>query len=235
MISVCIASYNGRRFIKEQLESILPQLSFEDEVIISDDGSRDDTLEIVQSFKDNRIVIIKNVGQHGFVGNFENALKNVHGDYVFFSDQDDIWESNKVRKSLNYLQSFDLIVHDALLVDEKGASLGKTYFECLHHHKSFWMNLWKNRFLGCCMAMKRNVIDYSLPFPKNTQGHDYWIGMLALTKFKVGFVNDVLIHYRRHGENLSSCSEKSGNSLFYKILKKRLPLLTNIILKNLLK
>lgn len=232
MISVCIASYNGSQFIKEQLESILPQLSLEDEVIISDDGSSDGTLEIVRSLKDNRVRIIKNNGRHGFVWNFENALRNIHGDYVFFSDQDDIWEPNKVTKSLDYLQNYDLVVHDALLVDEKGTSLEKRYYECLHCYKGFWMNLWKTRFLGCCMAMTRNVIDYSLPFPKNTQGHDYWIGMLALTKFKVGFVDDVLIRYRRHGKNLSSCTEKSANSFFYKILKKRLPLLVNVIHRN---
>lgn len=233
MISVCLATYNGCKYIREQLESILPQLSEDDEIIVSDDVSSDNTVEVIQSLNDQRIVVVKNNGPHGFVKNFENVLKYIHGDFVFFSDQDDIWTPDKVKKSLNYLQKYDLIVHNALLVDANGCSLGKTYFECLHQGCGFWMNWWKNRFLGCCMVMKRNIIEYSLPFPQNTQGHDYWIGMLALAaKYKVGFVDDVLLLYRRHGNNLSPSSEKSNNSLFYKIFTKRLPLLINVLIRR---
>ena len=232
MISVCLATYNGCKYIRDQLESILPQLSEGDEIIVSDDGSCDNTVEIIQSLNDQRIVVVNNKGSHGFVKNFENALKYIHGEIVFFSDQDDIWASDKVEKSLDYLQKYDLIVHNALLVDANNCSLNQTYFECLHQGCGFWMNWWKNRFLGCCMVMKRNVIDYSLPFPKNTQGHDYWVGMLALAAgYKVGFVDDVLLHYRRHGGNLSPCSEKSNNSIYYKIIKKRIPLLINVLFR----
>ena len=129
------------------------------------------------------------------------------------------------------MKKYDLIVHDALLVDGMGRSMDKTYFDCMHKGHGFWTNLWKTRFLGCCMVMKRCVIDYSLPFPQNVQGHDFWVGMLALTKYKVAFVNDILLHYRRHGNNLSPSSEKSNNSFFYKIFVKRIPLLINVIMR----
>ena len=97
-ISVCIATYNGERYIREQLDSILSQLSLDDEVIISDDGSKDSTIEIISSYLDSRIKVFKNNGKHGYVGNFENALNHSSGDFIFLSDQDDIWELQKIEK-----------------------------------------------------------------------------------------------------------------------------------------
>ena len=94
-ISVCIATYNGGAFIKDQIYSILLQLSQNDEIIISDDGSRDSTLNILFSFNDSRIKIYKNGGKHGVVSNFENAIKHATGDYIFLCDQDDVWMPGK--------------------------------------------------------------------------------------------------------------------------------------------
>ena len=90
MISVCMASYNGAIFIKQQAVSILNQLGLEDELIISDDGSKDNTLEILASLNDSRIKIYHHSAPHGVVSNFENAIKHASGDYIFLSDQDDI-------------------------------------------------------------------------------------------------------------------------------------------------
>ena len=90
MITVCIATYNGGKYISKQIDSILNQLSDSDEVIVSDDGSKDDTLDIITAFHDKRIEVFKNDGRHGVVPNFENALSKAKGDIIFFSDQDDI-------------------------------------------------------------------------------------------------------------------------------------------------
>lgn len=108
MISVCMATYNGGRFIKEQIDSILPQLSQYDELIVSDDGSTDRTLEIIASYKDERIKVFhhQKTGNKYYptlkvcysTNNFENALKQAKGDYIFLCDQDDIWEKNKVEE-----------------------------------------------------------------------------------------------------------------------------------------
>ena len=95
MISVCIATYNGEKYLREQLDSILPQLAESDEVIVSDDGSTDGTIDLITSLNDPRIKIVSNSGRKGYVGNFENALKHTTGDYIFLSDQDDIWYPNK--------------------------------------------------------------------------------------------------------------------------------------------
>ena len=96
MNSICIATYNGEKYIKEQLNSILSQINEDDEIIISDDGSQDKTLDVIQEITDSRIVIIKNDSRrHGIIGNFQNALKHANGEYIFLSDQDDVWCKEK--------------------------------------------------------------------------------------------------------------------------------------------
>lgn len=231
MISVCLTTYNGEKFIKEQLTSILHQIGDKDEIILSDDGSKDNTLAIVNSIGDSRIKIFYNRHQHGFIGNFENALENAHGDYIFLSDQDDIWKPNKVKCVMTYLNKYDLVVHDAEIIDGKGKTLGKNYYSTMHNKSGFLANLYSTRFLGCCMAFTKKVKDKSLPIPHGVVGHDYWIGMYAKLKFKTIFIPDILISYRRHGNNVSPSSEKSKTSLFYKIFIKRLPLLWNLFLR----
>ena len=126
MISVCIATYNGEKYIFEQISSILSQLGKDDEVIISDDGSTDDTIKIIESICDNRVRLLINNGKHGFVSNFEKALMKSKGDFIFLSDQDDIWKSNKVQVVLKSLNKYDLVVHDADLIDGNGVAKSNT-------------------------------------------------------------------------------------------------------------
>lgn len=91
MISVCMPTYNGEKFIRIQLESILSQLGNDDEIVISDDSSTDKTVEITKSFNDSRIHLLENNTFHSPIYNLENALKNAKGDFIFLSDQDDEW------------------------------------------------------------------------------------------------------------------------------------------------
>mgnify|MGYP003392825684 CR=1 FL=1 len=102
MISVCIATYNGEKYIGEQIASILKQLNANDEVIISDDGSTDATLSIIKTFQDPRIRVILGPQKHSPTLNFENVLHHAQGDYIFLSDQDDVWKTNKVAKNKIY-------------------------------------------------------------------------------------------------------------------------------------
>lgn len=118
MITVCIATFNGEKYIREQLNSILFQLSLQDEVIVSDDGSTDNTISIIKSFNDKRIKIIDGVYRHSPTLNFENALKEAKGDYIFLADQDDVWKDDKVKICLKWLQHYDCIISDAEVTDE---------------------------------------------------------------------------------------------------------------------
>lgn len=234
MISVCMACYNGQKYIRQQIDSIVSQLKENDELIISDDGSKDLTCEIVLSYHDPRIKLLHNTKEHGFIGNFENALRCAKGDIIFLSDQDDVWKKDKVQKVSRQLEKYKMVVHDAELINGDGDSLGKRYYECLHSKTSFIANFWKSRWLGCCMAFRKEVLMYCLPFPSHTVAHDYWIGMMGMLKFEVKFMPDVLMYYRRHGGNASPSSEKSHETLIYKLVKKRLWLLIKIVERFLL-
>ena len=208
----------------------------DDELIVSDDGSTDETLDIIQQLHDSRIKIIHNT-KHGYVSNFENALQNAQGKYIFLSDQDDVWYDKKIEKCILLLQRYKLIVHNAKLINQYGNEIGISYFSTLHQRKSFIANLYKTRFLGCCMTFDNTILKECLPFPKRIVAHDYWIGMYALFKYpnNICFVDEELIGYRRHGNNVSSSSEKSTNSMYFKIITKRLSILICIFMRYISK
>ena len=224
MISVCVATYNGGKYIKEQISSILLQLREDDEIVISDDGSKDDTIRILESFNDERIKVYHNQGKHGVVPNFENALKHSMGDVIFFSDQDDIWDENKVEKCLVALNDADLVVHNSKVVFEDGSYPEGDFFQLRHSGSGYWKNLFKNSFVGSCMAFKKEVKDYVLPFPKHILWHDMWIGLMVEKHGHTKFINDQLLYYRRHGDNASATSEKSSFSCWFQ-MKYRLQML----------
>lgn len=231
MISVCLATYNGEAYIKEQIESILIQLSKEDELIISDDGSTDSTLKIIDAIDDERIKLIKNKKAHGINSNIENAIKNSSGDIIFLSDQDDIWLPGKIGICIDALKSYDLIIHDATVVDSNLNIITDSLFKYLNIKSGFINNILKNGFTGCCMAFHSNLKDIILPIPtKKNFYHDQWIGLIACKNYSVKFVPDRLILFRRHNSNHSSAVSKSKNnfltklsyriSLIYEILKR---------------
>lgn len=216
-VSVCMATYNGAKYIKEQLDSILCQLGDNDEIIISDDSSKDDTIAIIKAYDDKRIHLFENQSFHSPIFNFENALKYAKGDYICLSDQDDIWLPNKVNTIKEFLESCDLIVSDCKIVDANLDILHESFFQLHKSKKGFWRNWTRNSYLGCCMAFRKEVLRYVLPFPEKIAMHDIWIGLLVNLVGKVEFVNTPLVLYRRHGENASFAAEKSRYSLFYKI------------------
>lgn len=228
MISVCIATYNGEKYIKEQLLSILGQLSTDDEVVVSDDGSKDSTVSVISSLGDKRIKVFRNErGAHGVVPNFENALRQAKGDIIFLSDQDDIWREDKVEICLRQLKDYDLVVHNLQLIDSDGnvrRAADFDYFRYRNSSSGYWHNLKKNGYMGSCMAFRRSVLERSLPFPKHILWHDMWIGLIASKHGKTKFIDDKLLLYRRHGDNASPTSEKSSYTKLFQI-KYRLQML----------
>lgn len=218
-ISVCMATYNGEKYIKEQLDSILCQIVENDEVIISDDSSTDNTVEIINAFNDDRIKIYKNEKEKGYTRNFENALEKASGDIIFLSDQDDIWIEDKVKKMTEILENYDFVVSDNSIVNENLEVINKSHFEVYKTKNGFLTNLLLPRYVGACMAFKKNVLQKSLPFPNNAKlsAHDYWISLIAEMYFKSYKLDEQLLLYRRHGSNASSGGEKSKNSLSHKL------------------
>jgi len=230
-ISVCIATYNGEKYIKEQLLSILPQLSANDEVVISDDSSTDNTLKIIDQIQDERIKVFKNIQNVGYSKNFENSLRKAQGDIIFICDQDDVWMSNKVNKMTDALKNADVVVSDAEIVDDELNSVFPSHFIKHNTKQGLVINFLKTRYIGACMAFKREVLEKALPFPKNNYlcVYDYWLTLIAESFFDVKLVNEPLMKYRRHDSNASNGGQKSTNSL-YKKLSTRV-----YVLKELLK
>ena len=228
MISVCVATYNGEKFIKEQIESILCQLSSDDEIIVSDDGSTDGTIVIINCIGDKRIRIIEGPRKHSPTFNFENALKEAKGDYIFLADQDDVWKTNKVEVCMKWLQKYDCVVSDAEVTDSNLNPLYPSLYAIMQVRQGHIYNtVWKNGYTGCCMAFRRNILEASLPFPKDIPMHDIWIGNVAAYKYNVKFIPDKLILFRRHKETIS-CNGKGSKYSIWQQMKFRWSIIKNI-------
>ena len=227
-ISVAIATYNGEKYIKEQIDSILKNLNKEDEIIISDDGSTDSTRDIIKSYKDKRIKLIDGP-KKGVKQNFANAIQNTEGKFIFLSDQDDIWLDNKVEKMLETFegQNATLVVHDAQVFDnENNKILYDSFFKYRNSGAGILKNIYRNTYIGCCMAFDSKIKDKILPIPNNIEMHDQWIGILNDIYYnKSIFIDDKLIKYRRHSENVS----KMKHFTVAKMIKNRFILIRELI------
>lgn len=227
-VSVCITTFNGEEFIQNQIDSILCQLSENDELIVSDDGSTDQTCGIIASYNDNRIKLFKHQApglykqkpiNYRITRNFENALKHAGGDIIFLADQDDQWEKNKVSEILAIFreEQVNLVLHDAMVVDKEMKVQSGSYFRVIRSRPGIIHNLVKNSYLGCCMAFDRKILNRSLPFPEHLIAHDMWIGLIGEKYGKVRFLGKPLIRYRRHDLTATTSGKSSGNSILYKL------------------
>ncbi len=205
MISVAMASFNGEKNIERQISSVLENLNTDDELVISDDGSTDETLDIINGFCDRRIKVV--IGpQKGLVKNFENAVRECNGEYIFLCDQDDYWYAGKVQKVLEGFEgnNYLLIEHDARVVDGNGEIIYPSFFQYRRVRRGTLKNLVRNTYHGCLMAFDSRIKPYIIPFPESGCFHDQWIGIVADYLGEVYFQNEILMDYVRHNENMSS-------------------------------
>lgn len=229
MISVCIATHDGEKYICQQLQSILCQLNVSDEVIVSDDESTDSTVNIIRSINDTRIKIISGPEKKSATLNFENALRQAKGDYIFLADQDDVWKPDKVAVCMKWLQKYDCVVSDAEVTDSNLKVVHHSLFALLKVRQSrIYNTIWKNGYTGCCMAFSRRVLCAALPFPDNIPMHDIWIGNVAAYKYNVKFINDKLIYFRRH-EDATSCNAKGSKFTLWQKIRFRWNTIKNIV------
>jgi glycosyltransferase involved in cell wall biosynthesis len=203
-----MATCNGGKYLKKQIESIIRQLGSGDELIISDDSSSDDTGEIVSSFQDRRILFLGGNTYRSPILNFENSLKHATGDYIFLADQDDIWHESKVSTLLPLLTKFDLVVSDCVIVDENENVISPSFFHWRNSGPGLLKNILRNSYLGCCMAFRNSLLLRALPFPVRIPMHDIWLGALADLTGRVCFCNEKLVYYRRHNSNVSPTGDK---------------------------
>jgi len=225
-ISVCMAAYNGSRFIELQINSVLQQLGPDDEIIVVDDASKDNTIALLKSITDPRIKIFKNTSNLGVVKSFEKAISHSTHDIIFFCDQDDVWRFDKVQRMVDVFKSdskITMVISNAEIIDDSGKSESKLFFK--KFRSSFLSNLAVNNFLGCAIAFKKNAVTSVFPFPNNLPMHDSWVGLNHVIYGKIYYIDEPLFYYRRHDSNVTTGKRSS----IINIVKWRVSLLMNLL------
>ena len=221
-VDILLATYNGEKYLKEQIDSILEQTYSDFRLLISDDGSTDDTRKILEEYKnkDSRIQVFFQESNLGVVKNFEFLLKKVESAYYMFSDQDDIWKAEKIEKSLNKIENdnCDLVYSDLEVVDEKLNVTYESYWKLkgiynkIKKYNNF-ESLYLNNFVtGCTIISKKELIDTYLPLPNSSKYvlHDYWISLILSQNGKIDYIEEPLIKYRQHKNNKVGSKKKSN-------------------------
>jgi glycosyltransferase involved in cell wall biosynthesis len=210
-ISVCITTYNGEKYVKDQIDSIIEQLTTEDEIIVVDDFSTDNTLNIIESINDLRIKIFNNGQNKGHVYSFSRAISLANNEIIFMSDQDDIWIKGRVKLMVNMLleSGASVISSNSLFID----AVGNRIFYSVdgikkNNSNKYFRNILeifmgKTNYFGCAMALKKDICKIVLPIPSFVESHDLWIA-LASNLFRSNCHIDENTLYRRvHNSNAS--------------------------------
>jgi len=225
-----MAAYNGSRHIGEQLGSILSELGAEDEIIIVNDCSTDGTAAVIEGFHDDRIRLINSPQNMGYVRTFERALSDARGEYIFLSDQDDIWIPGRVELMLAELQSVEMVAsncrhfegpvgpfHQLRLHRRDSTKTLRNLFGVLIGYRLHW---------GCAMAFRKSMLRRVLPFPSHmSESHDQWIAMVGLAARSMQYMEEDTLLHRLHQQNLTPVGVRGLG----KILKARGVFARNIL------
>lgn len=224
-ISVALCTYNGDKFLETQLKSIIAQTKPVDEIIICDDGSTDETINIIAEFKNKyptTISLYKNDVPLRVIKNFEKAISLCNGDIIFLSDQDDIWKNNKVERVTDYFQNnpgYLGVFTDAELIDDSENTLNTTMWDilCFKEFAKDKMNIFKylvfhgNVVTGACLAIKKEAKSLILPLKIITDNlHDALIALKLAENNQLGLITEPLIQYRLHSNQQTNVLKKIG-------------------------
>lgn len=208
LVSIALCTYNGSKYLPLQLDSILNQSYHNTEIVIVDDSSTDSTYEILTSYQlqyPSKIRLYRNEKNLGFVKNFEKAISLCQGTMIALSDQDDLWDYDKIAILLENIKDNMLIYHDSLMINESGASLDHTIsgLKNMYSGASPLPFLFNNCVSGHSILMKRELVKDILPFPKEIF-YDWWIAFKATQAGSISYVDRPLVHYRQHEGTITS-------------------------------
>ena len=232
--SVAMATYNGALYVEKQIKSIINQTRRVDEIVISDDGSSDNTLEIVRGLSESPealgidFVILTDNPRHGYCGNFEHAISHCTGDYIFIADQDDIWIDTKVEKVVSVFEENPgllMVFHDGSLIDKDDNPINGIFndYPCpegkvsqeLFLEQGLSTPIWR----GMVMCISKEMLDTVLPFPEISGFHDQWITFCGLCKDSVYYLDEQLTLYRLHSNSTSGGNKATKMRLKDKTLR----------------
>jgi glycosyltransferase involved in cell wall biosynthesis len=230
-VSVVLAVHNGLRFLPLQISSVLDQLCRDDELIVIDDASGDGSPAWVDSLADSRVSLYCHTANQGVIRTFEHGLSLAQHDIVFLCDQDDVWLPGK-RKA--FVQAFGaspralVVVSDAQIVDAQGVLMAPSFMATRGGFRGgLWSTLWRNRYLGCAMAVRSELLRMALPIPRQAPMHDMWLGIVGHLCGQVHYLPMPLLNYRRHDANVSPPRHQS----WARMLRWRLALLVSVTVR----
>lgn len=210
-LSVCMATYNGAAYLPEQLESILAQLAAGDELVVVDDGSRDDTLQVLRACGDARLQIHCNERNMRHVRTFERAMQLASGDVIFLADQDDVWVPGRVSRMLRALQDSGaaVVAGNFSHIDAQGRPIDfpahRLRAADSRRPVANVAGIFAGRrgYFGCAMAVRREFLALALPIPDFVESHDMWIAQLANTARAIVHLDEDTLARRIHGHNVT--------------------------------
>jgi len=203
-VAVVVATYNGATYLRQQLESIVQQSYKPSQIIIVDDDSLDDTLQVANNFAAHHpeVMVVQNETRLGYIKNFEKGMLIATASYVALSDQDDIWMPHKLETLLANIGDQMLAYSDSELIDANGQLLNQKMSSiknqlAYHTPIMYAIGAWAP---GHAMLFKKELVDKAAPFPALVT-HDFWLGFVATCYSRVVYVNEPLVHYRQHTQN----------------------------------
>lgn len=232
MIDILLPTYNGAKYLPALIESILNQTFNDLRFIVRDDGSKDNTREVLKGYKDRHpskfLLVEDTLGNQGTSGSNNVLIKYVTSDYFMFCDQDDIWEPNKIEESLNEIKKLEqenpgkpiLVCTDALCFDENGKVTAQSFYESQkfqdvtdNYHKMLALNVVQ----GATALMNKKTLDYVKFIPKDLF-HDWWTGVIVCYYGKVSYIHQPLLRYRQHSSNVVGANDVGLNYLASKLV-----------------
>lgn len=213
LISVAMTTYNGEKYLSEQIDSIINQTYKNIEIIICDDSSTDNTINILKEYENkyNNIKIYLNESNIGLNNNFEKAIKKCNGEYIAISDQDDIWNENKIELLLNNIGNNYIICSKKIDIDKNNEILPDIHIKSFEYAKKFkydklnFLNIYFTDIVwGCTSLIKKDFLLKCLPFPsKDIIYYDHWICISAFVNKSLKYIDTATMKHRIHSNNLT--------------------------------
>jgi glycosyltransferase involved in cell wall biosynthesis len=212
LISIVMATYNGEKYLREQVESLLAQTYLSLEFIFVDDASTDGTLAILEEYalSDSRIHLMTNPVNQGLLATFEKGIRSATGELMALSDQDDVWRPEKISLLAGAIGSHSMIYADSALTNSEGLVTGK--FSDRNHlcdYPSALNYVFGTKAMGHAMLFKREILDIALPFP-DFVGHDFILGFAAAALHGISYFPATLVNYRQHSSNTMGADLSKG-------------------------
>ncbi|WP_208006692.1 glycosyltransferase [Aeromicrobium phragmitis] len=230
-VSVCMATYNGAQYLAEQVDSILSQLTDDDELVVVDDGSTDATVAMLEALEDPRVSVRRTARNLGYVGAFGEAMAAARGEYLVLSDQDDVWPAGRVEVLVAALSEAEVAVGNVVDLEHRRplpSPVRRTPWQLSsstsRQHRRNLLRIWAGviPYFGSAMALRRSALERVLPLPSYLgESHDLWIATVANVDGSIRHLDDVVVWRRLHETNASSSRPRSVGP----VLRARLMLL----------